>query len=46
MFKLIQRLRYKLPLRIKNVWYNRSVHISKENYPIVFDENERYIDPK
>ena len=46
MFKLIQRLRYRLPKRIKNVWYNRSVHTSKEEYPIVFDENERYIDPK
>ena len=46
MFKLIQILRYRLPKRIKNVWYNRSVHIAKEEFPIVWDENERYINPK
>ena len=46
MFKLFQRLRYKLPLRIKNVWYNRSIHISKEEYPIVWDKDGKYIDPR
>ena len=46
MFKLFQRFRYKLPLRIKNVWYNRSIYISKEEYPIVWDKDVKYIDPK
>jgi len=46
MFKLIQRLKYKLPNRIKDVWYNVAVHSSKTDYPVVFDENNKYIDCK
>ena len=43
MLKLIQRLRYKLPKRIKNMWYNRSVHIGKEKFPEVWDKEGNYI---
>ena len=46
MFKLIQRLRYKLPLRFKNVWYNGTIHIGKQEYPIVWDKEGKYIEPK
>ncbi len=46
MIELIKRAfskRYGFPIQMKNVWYNYGVH-SKGNYPIVFDENKKYIE--
>lgn len=43
MFKFLKR---KYPKRITTVWYNQSIHCEDEEFPIVFDENERYIDCK
>lgn len=34
---------YKIPMKCKNVWYNRSCYIENENYPIIFDDKKRYI---
>lgn len=44
MIRLIQRLKYKQPKTHNSVWYNCSVHMSDRKYPIVFDENDNYID--
>ncbi len=43
MLKFLERWKYKLPKKINKVWYNRSVHISNMKYPIIFNENKRYI---
>ena len=43
MYKLIQRLYYKLPKHIKNIWYNRAVHCSNEKFPEVWDKEGKYI---
>jgi len=34
---------YKIPIKYKNVWYNRSCYIEQENYSVIFDGNKRYI---
>lgn len=36
----------KFPKRIYDVWYNASVHCKDSEFPIVFDEEHRYIDCK
>jgi hypothetical protein len=40
------RIKYKLPKYYKDVWYNQSLHMSKIEYPVVFNENDKYIYPK
>lgn len=34
---------YKIPMKCKNVWYNRSCYISDKEYPKIFDDDKRYI---
>jgi hypothetical protein len=41
--KFITRLIHRIPKYYKNVWYNQSVYIKERKYPIIFDEDERYI---
>lgn len=35
-----------LPKYYNDVWYNKSAYISEEKYPVIFDENNQYIDCK
>lgn len=46
-FKNLFQFKYfkkeKFPRYLKNIWYNYGVH-SENQYPIVFDENKKYID--
>jgi len=41
--KLLKRLRYRLPKYKEDIWYNRSVWMSNKTYPLVFDDNQKYI---
>lgn len=41
---LIQRILYNVPRHIKDVWWNQSCWMKDKKYPIVFDENKRYIE--
>lgn len=35
---------YNVPIKINDVWYNRSAHIKSEKlYPEIYDENKNYI---
>jgi len=43
MFKLIQRVKYKLPRHIKDMWYNRSFYIANQRFPEVYDSEGKYI---
>ena len=38
------RFKNKYPKEVKGVWYNQSVHCDDEEFPIVFDEQDEYID--
>ena len=42
--RFIQRIRYRLPRTITDIWYNQSVHMSSRNYPVIYDEEGDYID--
>jgi hypothetical protein len=44
--KLIQRLIYKIPKYIDDVWYNQSAYMSDRFYPIIRDSNDKYIECK
>lgn len=46
MKRFIQRLINRLPLYEKDIWYNISNNISERKYPVIFDENGRYINCK
>lgn len=35
-----------LPYHYKNIWYNQSIWVENQKYPIVFDFNKNYIEPK
>ena len=41
--KLLVCWYYKIPMKYKNVWYNRSCYIKKENYPVIFNKEKMYI---
>ena len=41
--KLLLCWYYKIPRKCKNVWYNRSCYIEKENYPVIFNDDKSYI---
>ncbi len=45
MIQFILRLKHKLPLFEKNVWYNSNVY-DKDSYPKVFTLNNKYIECK
>lgn len=34
---------YKVPMKYKNVWYNRSCYCEGELYPVIFDDKKNYI---
>jgi len=45
MIKLINRIKYKLPKHIKDIWWNRSVHMD-EKFPIVSWQEIGYLNCK
>lgn len=45
MIKFIKRIKYNLPKHMKNVWWNRSIHMD-EKYPIVKWEEIDYLECK
>jgi hypothetical protein len=42
----IKRIINKIPKYKMDVWYNASIWMKEEKYPIIFDKDKRYIDCK
>ena len=44
MKKLIQRLKYGLPRKLKDIWWHRAIWISDHRFPIIKWEGYGYVD--